>query len=88
MLQVFVEGNVLTLYQQIHKKSSSEVQVCLVVYGTEGNELECGTFSQSGKGSYFTPIAFYGLGDGTHQIIFENKTPKARFNVDGLQVTP
>ena len=30
-MQVFVEGNALTLYQQINSRNSKDVQACLVV---------------------------------------------------------
>ncbi len=87
VLQVFVEGNTLILYQELGTKNSSSVQACLVVFGTQANELLCNTFSQNSRGGFFKPIAFFGLGEGTHEIIFENKTPGRRFNIDGLQVT-
>lgn len=87
VLQVFVEGNTLILYQEVGTKNTSSVQACLVVFGTQVNELLCNTFSQNGRSGFFTPIAFFGLGEGTHEIIFENKTPGRRFNIDGLRVT-
>ena len=56
--------------------------------GNTANELQCNNFSQSGRGGYFTPIVFYGLGEGAHEVIFENKEAKRNFNVDGLRVIP
>ena len=88
VLQVFVQGNTLTLYQQISNKNTNDVLACLVVFGTQANELQCNNFSQKGKGGYLTPIAFFGLGDGSHEIVLENKTPKKRFNIDAIRVTP
>ena len=88
VVQMFVEGNTLTIYQQFAKSNSTNISACLVVFGTVVNELQCNNFSQSGATRWFTPIAFYGLGTGQHQIIFENKSPKRRFNIDGIQVTP
>ncbi|MBZ0301723.1 MAG: hypothetical protein K8J31_18395, partial [Anaerolineae bacterium] len=88
VLQVFVEGNMLTLYQQVTSRNSNDVQACLVVFGTKANELQCNNFSQSGRGTYFTPVAFFGLGEGEHQIILENKAPRRNFNVDAIRVAP
>jgi hypothetical protein len=88
VMQLFVEGNTLTIYQQFGNSNSSEVSACLVVFGTIVNELQCNEISQKGKTAYFTPIAFFGLGAGQHQIIFENKSPKKRFTIDAIRVTP
>ncbi len=87
IMQVFVEGNALTIYQKVDNRSSAEVQVCLVIESIEGNLLECTDFSQRGRRTYFTPIMLYGFGSGEHQVIFEN-LDSGRFNVDALQVIP
>lgn len=88
VMQLFVEGNTLIVFQQFASSNTTDVSACLVVFGTTVNELQCNNFSQKGSTRWFTPIAFYGLGTGQHQIIFENRVPKKRFNIDGLQVTP
>jgi len=89
ILQVYADGNMLTLYQEFATpKNSNDIQVCLVVYGTKANELVCGNFSQKGTGRFLRPIAFYGLGEGMHQLIFENKKPQKQFIVDAIRVTP
>jgi hypothetical protein len=89
VLQTYVEGNTLILYQSVIPQSSTNVRVCLAIPDSlTSNELACSEFSQSGPRSMFSPIAFYGLGDGTHQIIFENQMHGRRFNVDAIQVVP
>ena len=87
VLQLYLEGNVLTLYQNFGVNSRN-IRVCQVIPGNDFNELQCGNFSQSGKRYYFTPISFFGLGDGEHELIFENREPRRNFNVDAVQVTP
>jgi hypothetical protein len=88
VVQMNVEGNGMILYQSIGSKNSTNVQICLVIEGTLVNELECSNFSQSGKTTWFAPIAFYGFGSGEHVIIFENRAHGKRFNVDAVRVLP
>jgi uncharacterized protein (DUF2141 family) len=88
VLQVFVEGNALTLYQEYSIQNTDNVRACLIVFGTVTNELQCNNFSQRGRGGYTTPVTFYGLGEGTHEIVFENKAARRKFSIDGLRVTP
>ncbi len=88
IVQLFVEGNVLILYQEFSGRNSGDVQLCIVVEGSDDNELLCNNFSQRGRGGYLTPVAFYGLGEGQHELIFENKAPRQPFTVDAIQVTP
>jgi hypothetical protein len=90
VFQVRAAGNTLILYQTINSNliNSSNVRVCLVLEEGVVNELQCSNFSQSGKKIYFSPIIFYGLGDGEHTVIFENRIHGRRFNVDAVQVIP
>ncbi len=87
VLQVYVAGNTLTLYQNVGY-NSPDIRVCLVIPGMTVNELQCNNFSQYGLRKYFSPISIFGLGAGNHQMIFENRSPRRRFNVDAMQVTP
>ena len=48
--------------------------------------VEMANFSQRARRSYFTPILFYGLGAGEHEIIFENRDHGATFSLDALMV--
>ena len=85
-LSLFVRGNGLTLYQQFNWINSSSVRVCLA---ESSGEMLCSDFSQNGPFKFFSPIAFYGLGrNQNHHIIFENRSPGLRFNVDAVQVIP
>jgi hypothetical protein len=43
-------------------------------------------FSQFGATSYFTPIMFYGLGAGEHQVILENRDHNRFMGIDAIQV--
>ena len=81
-------GNVLILYQEFGGRNSSNIQACIIIEGSGDNELLCNNFSQKGRGGFLTPVAFYGLGEGQHQIVLENKDPGRNFTVDAIQVTP
>ena len=87
VVQVFVEGNTLILYQEFSGSGSGNIQACLIVDGADDNELLCNNFSQKGKGGYLTPVAFFGLGEGQHQIVIENKDPGRKFTIDAIRVT-
>ena len=83
---LFVRGNGLTLYQQFNWINSRNIRVCLA---ESSGEMLCSDFSQNGPFKFFSPIAFYGLGrNQNHHIIFENRSPGLRFNVDAVQVIP
>lgn len=85
-LSLYIRGNGLTLYQQFNYTNSNNVRVCLA---ENGSELLCSNFSQYGPYKYFSPIAFYGLGQNqNHHLILENRAPGLRFNVDAIQVMP
>ncbi|RMF79599.1 MAG: hypothetical protein D6737_10905, partial [Chloroflexi bacterium] len=87
--QLMINGNTLTLYQTASKKNTVQVNFCLVNDTT--GELECSTFNQVGKGGPFTPIAFIGLGDGQHHLVFENRGNTLKgglFNIDAIAILP
>jgi hypothetical protein len=86
--QFNVEGNALVLYQGIDSAGSSNIRACLVINIGTYNELDCNNFSQNGRRTFFTPIILYGLGTGEHRVIFENRVPNRRFNVDAVMVMP
>lgn len=49
--------------------------------------VDMAQFSQSaGAVSYFTPIMFYGLGEGEHQLIFENRDHNRFMGIDAILV--
>jgi hypothetical protein len=50
---------------------------------------QCADFSQAGRTTYFTPIAYYGFGsEATHEIIIENWDYGKSLSIDALQVLP
>jgi hypothetical protein len=48
--------------------------------------VDMANFSQLGALSYFTPIMFYGLGEGEHQLIFENRDHNRFMGIDAILV--
>jgi hypothetical protein len=48
--------------------------------------VDMANFSQNGALSYFTPIMFYGLGEGDHQLIFENRDHNRFMGIDAVLV--
>jgi hypothetical protein len=46
VVQVFVEGNTLILYQEFSGSGSGNIQACLIVDGADDNELLCNNFSR------------------------------------------
>jgi hypothetical protein len=92
VMQVYLNGNALIVYQQAAIGNSRSVRVCVVIPVTGGqpNKLLCTTYSQNyARLTYFTPVVFYGLGSNAdHVVILENLDHNKKFNVDGLQVLP
>ncbi|MCB9454575.1 MAG: hypothetical protein H6671_01155 [Anaerolineaceae bacterium] len=84
VMQVYLQGNALVLYQTADTRNSTNVQVCLAT--NEGPE--CNEFSQYTRRTYFTPVVFYGFGDGNHTLIFENRDHLRGFSVDAMQILP
>jgi outer membrane biosynthesis protein TonB len=87
VMQVYLNGNALVLYQQAASANSRSVRVCVI---DSQSKLQCSTFSQNyARLTYFSPIVFYGLGSNAdHVVILENLDYNKKFNVDGLQVLP
>ncbi|NWG18282.1 MAG: hypothetical protein HXY41_16790, partial [Chloroflexi bacterium] len=85
LVQMEVDGNALILYQTASTRNSRKAVFCLTTI--EGQQ--CADFSQSGRTTYFTPIAFYGFGsEATHEIIIENWDYSKSLSIDALQVLP
>ncbi|MBZ0275935.1 MAG: hypothetical protein K8I60_07320, partial [Anaerolineae bacterium] len=84
VMQVYLQGNALVLYQTGSTRNSNNIRVCLAT--NEGPQ--CSEFSQYVRPTYFTPVVFYGLGDGKHTLIFENQDHLRPFSVDAMQVLP
>lgn len=94
IVQMYIEGNALTLYQTVSSKGSKDVRICLIItddiihcsiYGEARKTNQLANFSQNGKTTYFTPIVFYGLGDGTHVVIFENREHGRILSIDAIR---
>jgi hypothetical protein len=86
--QMNVNGNGLILYQTARSVGSRNVRICLVV---PGQPNDCSDFSQnSAAARYFTPIAFFGFGPGSHEVIVEqrNHGTSNNLSVDGVRVLP
>ena len=84
--QFDMKGNGFILYQTATTTGSKWVRVCVKSVLGE----ECSEFSQySGKATYFTPIAFYGLGTAAnHEVVIENRDAGRIMSIDGLKIIP
>lgn len=84
LMQLYVEGNAVVLYQYGAATNSRQVRVC--VRTIEG--LDCTEFSQAApRPTYFTPIVIYGLGSAsTHQVFVENRDHGRTMNIDAIRV--
>lgn len=103
LAQFSVNGNAFTLYQTFDYANSSDVSVCLVdrdtvIHCTElaegtsdrpySNGAQVTNMSQRGVRKPFTPVMFFGLGSGEHDIILENRDHNRRMMLDGISVQP
>ncbi|MBL8162832.1 MAG: hypothetical protein JNJ61_12665, partial [Anaerolineae bacterium] len=84
LMQLYVEGNAVVLYQYGAALNSRQVRVC--VRTIEG--LDCTEFSQAAaRPTYFTPVVIYGLGSAsTHQVFVENRDHGRTMNIDAIRV--
>jgi hypothetical protein len=84
LMQLYVEGNAVVLYQYGAAINSRQVRVC--VRTIEG--LDCTEFSQAAaRPTYFTPVVIYGLGSAsTHQVFVENRDHGRTMNIDAIRV--
>lgn len=98
IMQLRIDGNAFVLYQTASTLNSSDVRVCLLIteatvhcgaYGESDDiaALQTSNFSQGLVGlKYFTPVVFYGLGDGTHPIIIENRDHGKKLSIDAIMI--
>ena len=47
---------------------------------------QMGSFSQNGRRTFFVPVMFYGMGEGEHVIVIENRDNDRRLSVDGVLI--
>jgi hypothetical protein len=86
--QLNVNGNGFILYQTARSTGSRVVRICLIV---PNQPNECSDFSQnSTTARYFTPVAFFGFGPSSHQVIVENRQHGTTntLSIDGVRVLP
>jgi hypothetical protein len=94
IVQMNVSGNALTVYQTTSTTGSKDVRICVVVtddvvhcskLGEDQKAKQSSNFSQNGTLTYFTPIVFYGIGDGSHRVIFENRDHGRGLSIDAIR---
>jgi hypothetical protein len=86
--QIRFNGSSLVLYQLAYSGSSNNLNLCVLLTDAAGNPASvCSTFSQNSSAFIATaPIAFYGFGSGTHDIIIENRTQGSLLSIDKILV--
>lgn len=95
LVQMYVEGNAIVVYQTTNVRNTSDARICVLVtsepvhcgrFGDAANASQMANFSQAGRRIFFTPIVFYGLGDGEHVVIIENRDHARTLSFDALWV--
>jgi hypothetical protein len=86
--QIRFVGTTLIIYQAVGPTNSKNVLLCRVVSGPVSNPPpQCGSFSQNTPtAAYKVPIAFYGFGSGTNEVVIENRQAGGSLNVDKIMV--
>ncbi|MBI1278935.1 MAG: hypothetical protein GC179_12475 [Anaerolineaceae bacterium] len=88
VMQVRFNGNSITLYGLAYVSGASNINLCVFLTDAAGNPTSvCSNYSQNTSATLFTaPVAFYGFGNGTHEIVVENRTQGLQFAVDKILV--
>jgi hypothetical protein len=88
VMQVRFNGNSLIIYQLAYVAGASDLNLCVFLTDAAGNPTSvCSTYSQNTATTNFTaPVAFYGFGSGTHEVIIENRSQGQQFSVDKILV--
>jgi hypothetical protein len=86
--QFYMNGNGFILYQTAKPGTTGSRWIRVCVKTNLGQE--CSEFSQAAlKATYFTPIAFYGLGAlANHEVVIENRDSAHALSIDGLKIIP
>ncbi|MEP6988695.1 MAG: hypothetical protein ABI970_24050, partial [Chloroflexota bacterium] len=86
--QIRFVGTTLIIYQSVGPSNSRNVLLCRVLQGPLTNPTpQCGSFSQNTVTPAFkAPIAFYGFGTGTNEIVIENRVQGGALNIDKITV--
>lgn len=101
--QLRVEGNSVTFFQSLTGGSSRHVNLCLLITSAGGNpgNVHCSPTSQTaqrpsvqqawwtqtGTGR-MSPVMIYGLGEGVHTLIIENRDHNRPLSIDAIAVQP
>ncbi|MFQ3657607.1 MAG: hypothetical protein SNJ54_01550, partial [Anaerolineae bacterium] len=101
--QLRVEGNSVTFFQSLTGGSSRHVNLCLLITAAGGNpgNVHCSATSQTaprpsvqqawwaqtGTGR-MSPVMIYGLGEGVHTLIIENRDHNRPLSIDAIAVQP
>ncbi len=88
VMQVRFNGNSLVLYQLAYGSGASSLNVCVYLTDAAGNPTSvCSTYSQNATTvNFVAPVAFYGFGTGTHEVVIENRTQGLQFAIDKVLV--
>ncbi len=88
VMQVRFNGNSITLYQLAYGGGTPNLNLCVFLTDAAGNPTSvCTTYSQNTTTTNFiAPVAFYGFGTGTHEVVIENRTQGLQFAVDKILV--
>jgi hypothetical protein len=89
LAQIRFNGNSMILYQVISPGTSGNTSLCVTLIDPQGNPLlRCAVFSQRSISTvvFASPIAFYGFGGGTHDVIIENRWQSGLFNIDRILI--
>ncbi len=85
--QFRILGNSVTVYQASWSAGSRNVRFC-TVQDTPTNNLDCSEYSQNDVAApaLQSPVTLYGFGNGTHELVLENKDYGFYFIIDALEV--
>ena len=86
--QITFVGTTLTIYQGVGATNSRNILLCRIVQGPVSNpDPQCGSFSQNTAVAAFKiPIAFYGFGTGTNEVVIENRVQGGVLSIDRIAV--
>jgi hypothetical protein len=89
LIQVKFNGSTMIVYQVASPTATKTLNVCSFLADSAGTPITlCTTYSQrqTPATSFVAPVAFYGFGSGSHEVLIENATAGSQFNVDKILV--
>ncbi|MEZ4670790.1 MAG: hypothetical protein R3E39_23035 [Anaerolineae bacterium] len=85
--QIRFTGTTLVVYRVISTAGSNNSTICVVLQGTSVNPPnQCASFSEFGTTAFQSPVAFYGFGSGTHDVVIENRHHGGLLSIDKITV--